>query len=412
MQLLQLFLLQLLLGLSHGFFTPLKTTTTTTTPPTRLFVSSSSTTTNSNNLETAVSNLKQVLEREYVTFFDPMVKEYYLPQVKFTDPLNKLEGIDAYANNVDMLAGRTWMGKILFDNASIQLHSVTGGEILDSGSNKQRSTSSISNIQTRWTLRFTFAALPWKPTARFSGISVYEVQPSGSPQGVVITSQHDYWDNLNLQPGGTNKYEDASRLEGLQDLWNQLKPGGFQAQAAAPELPYSLLRRGKDYQVRRYPSYTAVRLNAYTRRDEGYERLGSFTSSGSESALGPALLRVQSEDSSQKTMSWPLTYAPPGETEPPSPKQALQKLEGIETGGVLEIVTIPSQVIAVRDYTDASMEPVVRKNDRLLRESLQRDGLVPSAEGELQFAQYDAIFSMGQRRGEVWIPLQDGGHPW
>jgi hypothetical protein len=60
---------------------------------------------------------------------------------------------------------------------------------------------------------------------------------------------------------------------------------------------------------------------------------------------------------------------------------------------------------------DASMEPVVRKADKELRELLARDGLAPAGDA-LQFAQYDAIFSMGRRRGEVWIDLADDGHPW
>lgn len=60
------------------------------------------------------------------------------------------------------------------------------------------------------------------------------------------------------------------------------------------------------------------------------------------------------------------------------------------------------------------MEPVVRKADRELREFLTRDGLVPAdaSDGLVTFAQYDAIFSMGRRRGEVWIDLADDGHPW
>merc|ERR1712232_664445 len=107
------------------------------------------------------------------------------------------------------------------------------------------------------------------------------------------------------------------------------------------------------------------------------------------------------------------TFALPGSEKPPSPTLALQKLSELSYTR-LTIETVPSQVIAVREFTDASMEPVIRKNDALLRQSLQRDGLVveSSISGSLQFAQYGAIFSMGQRRGEVWIPLQDGGHPW
>ena len=56
----------------------------------------------------------------------------------------------------------------------------------------------------------------------------------------------------------------------------------------------------------------------------------------------------------------------------------------------------------------------MRKADRELREFLSRDGLIPGdeTEGLVQFAQYDAIFSMGKRRGEVWINLADDGHPW
>lgn len=79
-----------------------------------------------------------------------------------------------------------------------------------------------------------------------------------------------------------------------------------------------------------------------------------------------------------------------------------------------EVETIPSQVVAVGSFTDASVEPVVRKADRQLRSVLQRDGLKVDADSETKvtFAQYDAIFSMGKRRGEVWINLADGGHPW
>jgi hypothetical protein len=47
-----------------------------------------------------------------------------------------------------------------------------------------------------------------------------------------------------------------------------------------------------------------------------------------------------------------------------------------------------------------------------LRELLEEDGLVASAEaGQVyRIAQYDAIFSVGTRRNEVWVVLD--GHPW
>lgn len=60
---------------------------------------------------------------------------------------------------------------------------------------------------------------------------------------------------------------------------------------------------------------------------------------------------------------------------------------------------MPDQVVAAAEYTDASMEPVVRRVvDRELRLLLQRDGLDASLESKdrVQFAQYDAIFSLGK----------------
>jgi hypothetical protein len=365
-------------------------------PP--LFSSSAAATDTSSSLQSSVDNLKKVLEREYVSFFDPMVQEFYSEHVSFDDPLTSLSGVKSYQNNVDMLAGRTLMGSLLFQDAGINLHSVTGGQVQADGS--------ISNIITRWTLRVTAKVLPWKPTARFSGISVYEVQPSNTPEGVQVVHQTDYWDSINLQPGGA--YQKVDKGSALADFLNQLKPGGFQAQSAAPELPYSLLRRGSDYEVRRYPSYSAVQLK-YSRRDEGFETLGSFTSG--LSCLSPALMTVDSTGS-EKYMTWPLSFAAPGESTAPVPNDALEKSKQKRYANNLDVLTIPSQVVAVAEFSDASMEPVVRKADAELRQSLQRDGIVVPSSSDVRFAQYDAIFSMGKRRGEVWIELEDGGHPW
>jgi hypothetical protein len=195
--------------------------------------------------------------------FDPMKTEYYSENVTFDDPLTTLTGVKAYQNNVDMLASRTLLGSLLFRDGSIVLHSVKGGEV---------NNGTISDIITRWTLRFTFKALPWAPTARFSGISVYDVVEGGS-EGVLVTAQTDYWDSINLKGGD---YQKVSKAKALQDFLDQLKPGGLVATSAAPEVPYQLLRRGNGYEVRRYPSFSVVRIK-YDRRDEGFGTLGAFT---------------------------------------------------------------------------------------------------------------------------------------
>jgi hypothetical protein len=181
-------------------------------------------------VQKCVEQLKRTLTREYLSFFDPMERDYYDPAVSFIDPLTTLSGVASYQANVDMLSGRNWFGSLLFRDASISLHNVQGGEVTttttaEDGGQRQPQIV-IGELTTRWTLRFTFAALPWQPAPRFSGISLYTVKPGG-PKGVVIVQQRDYWDAINLEPGGT--YRPVSRGEALQHLIGQMVPGALEA---------------------------------------------------------------------------------------------------------------------------------------------------------------------------------------
>jgi len=347
-----------------------------------------------------VKELKKVLRREYISFFDPMQCEYYSDNVSFDDPMTSLAGVENYKKNVDMLASRTLMGKFLFQDAGIVLHAIEGGDV-------NPSDNSISNIITRWTLRVTAKAIPWKPTARFTGISVYEVS-QGGPKGVQVDHQTDYWDSINIQEGGN--YEKVEKSIAVNDFLNQLKGDNGNAAAAGVELPYQLLRRGSDYELRRYPAYTAAKI-PYDRRDEGYDVLASITK-GIE-PLAPSLMVVPGDDS-QKTMSWPLAYALPGESTPRQISQAVLERSKESMWSDCKIETFDSKVVAVGSFSDASVAPIVRKADKDLRASLQRDGIaVPNgSDSFVKFAQYDAIFSLGKRRGEVWIELDEDCHPY
>jgi len=85
-------------------------------------------------------------------------------------------------------------------------------------------------------------------------------------------------------------------------------------------------------------------------------------------------------------------------------------------GSVLPSVSIqavPELVVAVRRFANAATQQVVVYESKVLRQAIQKNGLkVDEAEGtNLWFAQYDAIFSLGDRRNEVWVPVAEG-HPW
>lgn len=54
------------------------------------------------------------LRKEYESFFEIFATERYLPDVQFVDPLTSFTGLENYRSNVDMLGGRSLLGKILF----------------------------------------------------------------------------------------------------------------------------------------------------------------------------------------------------------------------------------------------------------------------------------------------------------
>jgi len=376
----------------------------------------SSTTTQSEELANTMTKMKQVLAKEYISFFNPMVDSWYAPDVSFDDPLTSLSGVDSYRKNVDMLAGRTLMGKILFDDAGINLHSVTGGAITETNGNIE-----IANVITRWTLRVTAKVLPWKPEAVFSGVSVYKLQPGGK-EGITIVGQTDYWDSINIKEGTDSsmpltQYTKVPKTAAVQDFLGQLQPDGFRAVAAAPELPFLLLRRGDGYELRKYPGFVGIET-PYERRDFGFGSLGAFAQG--MSPMAPSIMKVYNDNDAavpkDKTMMWPLQYSNPGEggEAPAPPSDAVEKAGA---GGQWRAISLASQserVIAIRTFEDAAMGPVVRGTERELRAMLKRDGLTPleGSEEFVVFTQYDAVHSMGKRRSEVWVELKDGGHPF
>jgi hypothetical protein len=129
--------------------------------------------------------------------------------------------------------------------------------------------------------------------------------------------------------------------------------------------------------------------------------------------LAPAIMEVPNDDS-QKTMAWPLVYAVPGTDTPPALKGAVVDKANDPMWSSCKLETLSGAIVAVGSFADASVAPIVRRADKELREALKRDGIVvpSSSKDSVKFAQYDAIFTLGKRRGEVWIELEDGGHPW
>jgi hypothetical protein len=147
--------------------------------------------------------------------------------------------------------------------------------------------------------------------------------------------------------------------------------------------------------------------------------------------MAPAIIQVNSTDPNNviKTMFWPIQYVTPNSSQPPP---EIPKLPDDVPSDIVTIVTVPESVVAIRTFSDMIVEPLVRIVDQTLRQYLQRDGLGGEQVGFsttttststtttitittnklLTFAQYDAIYSMGERRCEVHVTLPPGTHPW
>ena len=339
--------------------------------------------------------LQRVLAREYASFFSPFERKYYETDVSFIDPLTSFTGADKYQNNVDMLAGRTALGAFLFKDASIALHKITS-----LGPNK---------IQTRWTLKFTVKFLPWQPRPRFSGVSVYTLNPETGK----VQRQDDFWDSINLFKG---EYKTVPFSQGLQDFLSCLS-NEQGAEMAAPELPFELLRRAANYEVRRYPA-TLTAETAYDQRPEGYDRLGSYA--GGSNALeqrlpffSPTLMFISDNKESgkrDKRMLWPMAFESPISPlpdlstlpEPTIPRVTLQQRPGI--------------TYAVGSFQLPATEVNCRTFFSYLLRDMQSDGIKPTAraiEGsEIIVGQFDALFSLNKRRVEVWAEVEDDGGLW
>jgi len=357
-------------------------------------------------------SLMDGLRREYDSFFQPMEDELYSETVSFEDPLISLTGIEAFRNNVNMLAGQNLFGKLCFSDCGLIMHDVK--DTADGG------------LETRWTLQFRFRLLPWQPLARFTGVSRYTLDANCR-----VLAQRDFWDSVNLLPGG--EYAPQPKLAALGDLVRQLGPStaGAAQQASEKELPYVLLRRAADksglsgYEVRKYPAHVSVATD-YFRRLDAFGTLGAYTNGANEAETSvspyvPSLMSVpptalsmeQVRDNSldlkpseePKIMRWPMAVPAMKEETPPQPNARLVDVARLEL--------MPSRVVAVLAFSEPTTEPTVRGYHALLESYLKADGLVPAAAEEreqFRLAQFDALNSFGARRSEIWIDLEE--HPW
>lgn len=188
-----------------------------------------------------LEEIRQRLERELPGMFtsDSANYEMYSRDVLFEDPLNKFRGTKRYASNISFLKESP-----VFTNAKFYLHS--------SGTLPERNV-----VRTRWTLQMTVAALPWKPTVVFTGLSDYRVDPSSK----MVVGHFDYWDSLS----SSGFFSPPA----VVDLVSQCTPGSVLPFESLPS--FVLLRRTQRLQVWKFDSDVTLIPVSNFRMNDGVE---------------------------------------------------------------------------------------------------------------------------------------------
>ena len=353
----------------------------------------------------SLSTIKSTLTTEYETFFSPLRKEIYSPTLQFSDPLTSLSSIEGFEANIGMLAGKGLLGKALFSGGRSQifLHKIvsetrssdTRSSDTDAGTDAGTDAATIRSI---WTLNFQVTALPWKPTIVISGQSMYSL----NPLSLLIESQTDYWDSINLSRAGD--YVPASKAAAVSDFVRQaFGLRAVAASAALGEIPFELLRAGEGYVVHRYPSLALKESRGAKQMTPGFVEFG----------------RGAGEEKNERTVLWPFECQDAGEDDSAFAARCENANEGeiVNEADATRKVVWPSKVFAVKYFKSAITGDNVEEAHRALRAEMDRDGLL-AREGRSAVEKDDVSRIAGQYnpvdgevKAAVFIELSEE-HPW
>lgn len=127
------------------------------------------------------------------------------------------------------------------------------------------------------------------------------------------------------------------------------------------ELPYELLRRSKEYEVRRYPAFESVETS-YENRPEGYDRLGTYVGGWNQEnkkirPFSPSIMKI-SKDEKDKVMLWPVGFSNAALDQ----SGGAANSEAIPTPAddIIRRKSIPSLMVAVLRFENPATADVVR----------------------------------------------------
>ena len=298
----------------------------------------------------------------------------YAPDVSFEDPLTKYDSFAGYAFNIQML-------RRVFSPEYV-MH-----DIYQSGP---------WEITTRWTMTMAVPAFPfvWRPRLTFTGTSIMGVDPETKR----VRTHVDTWDSIenqrHLSPEGV-----AEVLKQIFDF------------TQTPDLDtpgYVVLKKRRDYEVRRYEPYLVastgpgvdvkeMKTSAPAKMDgqvagQAFNSLAGYIF-GQANATGTKMEMTTPVFTKENTMQFVVSGdsvdALPAST---NEKVVLQE----EKGGIF----------VAKKFSGVATEDTAREAEAELRKCAARDGLETS--GNAALAQYNDPFTNPLvRRNEIIIPVSN-----
>ncbi|GLC45313.1 hypothetical protein PLESTB_000308500 [Pleodorina starrii] len=308
------------------------------------------------------SDLKMLFEKGEIT------ESRYSPRIVFEDPITKYDTREGYVLNIRLL-------RALF-NISFDLHSI--------------SVSGPDSVTARWTMEMEFWLLPWRPQLTFTGRTVYGVDPRSG----TILSHTDFWDALERNA--------FLSLEGVQHVMRMFLQ--LQITPAIETPKYTVLKRFKEYEIRRYEPYLVAEAptggGAGPASGSGFADLARYLFGGNSAQLAmemttPVFNQVEPTSNSSVNMQFVMERRYSDVSSLPAPLDSRIGTRRQEGG-----------VAAAIRFSGWPLDFEVVQSERLLRDLLIRDGYQPAP--GYQLARYnDPSTPPALRRNEVLIRLTD-----
>lgn len=298
----------------------------------------------------------------------------YAPDVSFEDPLTKYESFAGYAFNIQML-------RRVFSPEYV-MH-----DIYQSGP---------WEITTRWTMTMAVPAFPfvWRPRLTFTGTSIMGVDPETKR----VRTHVDTWDSIenqrHLSPEGV-----AEVLKQIFDF------------TQTPDLDtpgYVVLKKRRDYEVRRYEPYLVastgpgvdvkeMKMSAQAKMDgqvagQAFNSLAGYIF-GQANATGTKMEMTTPVFTKENTMQFVVS----GDSVDALPASTNEKVVLQEEKGGIFIA---------KKFSGVATADTARETEAELRKCAARDGLETS--GNAALAQYNDPFTNPLvRRNEIIIPVSN-----